>query len=526
MFIVSPGTWKLVPCPVLQASNAAAWDEQLAVCSQYLRLRCARSVSIEHATLDRHRKRVQAYLSLRDFAAVLLRVREMVQELPSPVCPQLSRRAWEIEVCCARRAVRSLSQLPDRDDVCGGAMPSEVLMRLPVQYFSWDYLRNLAAVSRQICACVRDVTQWTDSEISINTPEFQDRRRILLMSRFWKQCRHLDLSIHQLAMLSLVPEEARLVVAYPTSAARSTPIARRGVRRTSDGRRSLRYESVHQRRGLYIGVKELGGNLRSYVRIDNLHTPWVTWSCGINESPPVPHPSASRHSIRADAPNLFTVRWNQRCFCVELNDVEVTATRLRPDAPNVAPRLSKLHVVLLLIGDGALILFGEEMILRCVRSHLQFYPMPRSDVQSVRHSLLPLRWRVCPSCHTWVCANHVDRTPDRLCPNCVLQLSDYAGGSSPGGFVEPQLNPFCWCSSRKVRDFLGGAAASPNVPAELADGQVPRDPRRSILDLSQATLDEEDNQEEEEAGQALQASQGVDSHSRHGASHRGAAREL
>ena len=309
----------------------------------------------------------------------------MVQDLPSPVCPQLSRRAWEIEVRRARRAVRSLSQLPDRDDVCGGAMPSAVLMCLPGQYFSWDYLRNLAAVSRQMCACVRDVTHWTDSEISINTPEFQDRRRILLMSRFWQQCRHLDLSIHQLAMLSPVPEDARLVWRTQQVLQDRPPLV--GV--VSDeplmGVAHFDMRVSTNVRGLYIGVKELGGNLRSYVRIDNLHTPWVTWSCGINESPPVPHPSPSRHSIRADAPNLFTVRWNQRCFCVELNGVEVTASRLPPDVPNVAPPLSKLHVwgVLLLIGDGALILVGEEMILRCVRSHLQFYPMPRSDVQSV-----------------------------------------------------------------------------------------------------------------------------------------------
>ena len=515
MFIVSPGAWNLVPCPFLQASNAAAWDEQLAVCSQYLRLRCTRSLSIEHATLDRHRKRVQAYFSfLRDFAAVLLRVPEMVQDLPSPVCPQLSRRAWEIEVCRARRAVRSLSQLPDRDDVCGGAMPSEVLMCLPGQYFSWDYLRNLAAVSRQMCACVRDVTHWTDSEISINTAEFQDRRRILLMSRFWQQCRHLDLSIHQLAMLSPVPEDARLVWRTQQVLQDRPPLV--GV--VSDeplmGVAHFDMRVSTNVRGLYIGVKELGGNLRSYVRIDNLHTPWVTWSCGINESPPVPHPSASRHSIRADAPNLFTVRWNQRCFCVELNGVEVTASRLPPDVPNVAPPLSKLHVW----GFAPHRRWGSDPRRR--RDDLEVRAKPSAILSNAEircaicereHSLLPLRWRVCPLCHTWVCANHVDRTPDRLCPNCVLQLSDYAGGSSPGGFVEPQLNPFCWRSSKKVRDFLGGAAASSNVPAELADGQVPRGPRRSIMDLSQATPDEEENQEEKEAGQALQASQGVDS---------------
>ena len=41
-------------------------------------------------------------------------------------------------------------------------------------------------------------------------------------------------------------------------------------------------------------------------------------------------------------------------------------------------------------------------------------------------------WRVCPSCLTWVCAQHVGHTPSQQCPGCPLRFEDYIGGSNAG----------------------------------------------------------------------------------------------
>ena len=527
--ISSPELWRFVPSPLILLDNAPAWNTRFCLCARRLRVMSRLPVSMQSHVLERHTKRVQAhYNALRDWADVLVFRPEVAEDFPSPLCLQVTRRAWEATMYRARVIVDQQRKSPHparkstvvaenesclRDklggsvlpqilqepplqlqlqigdcfhcqtDRTGGAMPLDVLDRLPSYYFEWTYLRNLAATSRRMLASVRNSGHWAGSDLDVTTPELENRRRLLDMSGLWERCRNLYLSMPQMAMLVRIPDQARLmwdfgqVVRLPVQ--RNPFIAVQSLQPLMGGAVfDLRVSTSV--RGLYIRVRECGGDAHANIRVENLHTSRIAWSYGFNGSPFVPHQSASRHSIRANAPNIFKLQWSQRSFRVYLNGEPVSACRLRPEAADLTPPLAKLYIWGFCPNPGQQ---GQDIQVHSLPSPILLNARIRCAICEREHSLLLPRWCVCPFCCTWVCGDHVRRTPWRLCPRCVMQLGDYVGGSS----------------SAPSGDVIGGASAASTdrVPAENAraveeaDGLLPRGFARNLLEASQATLDSE-----------------------------------
>ncbi|CAE7561822.1 unnamed protein product [Symbiodinium sp. CCMP2592] len=66
---------------------------------------------------------------------------------------------------------------------------------------------------------------------------------------------------------------------------------------------------------------------------------------------------------------------------------------------------------------------------RPLRPPVQMTAGIRCTICNEEAGLLLPRWRLCPLCHTWVCAAHVEQQPTRVCSRCPSQLLDYVGGS-------------------------------------------------------------------------------------------------
>ena len=142
------------------------------------------------------------------------------------------------------------------------------------------------------------------------------------------------------------------------------------------------------------------------------------------------------------------MRWDQRCFSVELNQKLVVRARLHEGASDSAPLLSNFFF-------WAFCTSGEEC-----RGRPALTPLPSPVLLDAKIecaiclrtfmiSLLLPRWSVCPSCSTWICARHTGDVSWQRCPRCALQLSDYVGGSSDN---TPYVNAMNFLSNDNLDD--------------------------------------------------------------------------
>ena len=93
----------------------------------------------------------------------------------------------------------------------GGALPVDAMATMPSLFFSWTYLKNLAAVSRSMKASVSHCEQWRGCDLFIDTPEFQDQNRLRLLYQMLQHCRTLCVNMPQMAMLREIPPQTKLV---------------------------------------------------------------------------------------------------------------------------------------------------------------------------------------------------------------------------------------------------------------------------------------------------------------------------
>ena len=309
------------------------------------------------------------------------------------------------------------------------AIPLEVLTSLPLYFCDYRYLHILAATSTSMLASTRRKRNWDNRDVDLdNQQDLLVTQRLRSMAALVATARSISVNLHQLSMFLNIPQNVRLcwnVEALPPQIAFNS--FKFGCISTAPlmGCADFHVFLPDDVRGLYVGVKEFRGERKSYCRIDNVFQDTITWSMGVNQHPVMPHRSASRHAPRPNAINTFQIRWNDRNFAIALNGEGVSHCRLRQEHVNgAAPPLS--DVVFMAFGRGRYI---PAPLFLPLSSPIQLNSQIQCGICNRYYPLDRPRWSVCPLCNTWICSTHCERSPSRRCPHCVMQLSDYLGGS-------------------------------------------------------------------------------------------------
>ena len=357
------------------------------------------------------------------------------------------------------QSAASLSSPRTRAAPLSTSLPVEVLGCMPGYFFDYHYLHALAMASRAMLMATRNKAHWSGLHVNADQPSLEVARRLRSVVDLSSKAKMISVNLRQLAMLlSPIPATLRLrwdtVPLQPQPRPRNLLFACRS-RRPMMGFADFDLFLPANVRGMYVGVREWNGQRRSYCRVDNIFHESITWSVGINDFPARPHMSASVHAPVPNALNRLHLKWDQRAFSIGLNGVGVARARLIDgEHGDAAPPLS--CVFFMAFGHG-----------RHQQPFLQFSAVPsavqpnsriRCGFCNQQHSLLPSRWSVCPVCSTWVCSSHIGQAQAANCPNCVMRLQDYLGGSS--GFHRDDGStcrhvPLCL----EVQDCLGGASA-------------------------------------------------------------------
>ena len=317
-------------------------------------------------------------------------------------------------------------------------LPLEVIRHLPT-FFDHAYLHALASSSRWMLCRVRDKGNWLGLDVDVDQRDLQQPHRLRGMVDLLTMARNVCVNLHQLSMFIGVPANLKVNWApVPLPYAALVPFMLFGFQSEQPLLGAAEFDLVLPAavRRLVIGVNEWGGHKLTYCSVDNVFRRNITWSIGLDDRPPMPHASASRFSPLPDCASRFALRWNERSFIIALNGEGVSRARLRDDEEDTAPPLSTVFVWA----------FGRARH-RVIRPEVSTLPSPvQADspirccicdrVHMLMHRLMPLRWRVCPVCTTWVCASHARQTPFRRCPNCIMQLGDFLGGASHADLTE------------------------------------------------------------------------------------------
>ena len=322
----------------------------------------------------------------------------------------------------------SMSHAPGR--VC--SMPEEILKALPGNFFSYEYLGTLAAVSRTLLAGVRDRSLWRNKNIFLDNAEFHDAALLRSMADLWDGSRSINVNLVQLSsMLLWFPDNLRLMWG-----AEATPPMLMGTqsfygivsRQPLVGRARFELVVPSTVTGLYIGVKDWSSTKTSYVRVDNLFGADMIWSISLGGSAPVPHQLSNPRVLLAEQPNRVLLSWQQDRFELVMNGHRLTARSSGP-GPAAAPPLSRLFIWSFTRGRQAGEMQQELMSITPQPSPVMLNAQIRCAVCHGEKSLLFPQWCICPRCSTWSCARHVGETPWRQCPRCPALLADYVGGS-------------------------------------------------------------------------------------------------
>ena len=373
----------------------------------------------------------------------------------------LNEQQWRVCVDCNTWVCREHARaLPNMQcpgcplvlaDYLGGAlpppqMPWEVVMSLPQYFFSYSYMKNLAAASKACKAAIVSGEAWRNKVVEVTWPEFTQTILLRRVEPLWRHARIVVFDIAQLAQVLEMPETAHVhfnVTSYQGFLRGGRVVQGFESNQPLMGCANFELHLPPRANGIYLGVQDLDGRKRSYCRVDNLFTADIAWSFGVTGSRVQRHPRADQHHFLPGYANRVCMKWSQRSFAVNLNDEVVIRARLRDDVGDSAPPLARVFVSVFSPPGG----HGGAQFLREVGMSPAFSPVVRNahiecGVCGRAFSLLFPRWSVCPLCSTWICSAHAGQMPWRRCPRCVLQLQDYVGGSDyiryvdAGGFVE------------------------------------------------------------------------------------------
>ena len=377
------------------------------------------------------------------------------------------------------------------------SLPPEILSFLPTYVFDYRYLRALATCSTAMLQAVRDKENWRGLDVVVDQPDLEDSRRLRSISNLLSFARSVHVNVSQLSMYLIIPASVKLRwETVPLPPQPHLPHLMFGFRSSCAliGFAEFDVFLPAEVTGLYIGVKDWHGDKRSYCRIDNVFRESMTLSISMNELPAQRHPSAGRLSLLQNQTNRVQICWSHRIFQIALNGSAAASARLRGAAEvDAAPPLSGVF----LWAFGQTRRQGVAAEIHPLPSRIQLNASIRCGLCRRERSLLTPRWRVCPLCSTWVCAEHLGQTPWRSCPNCTLQLQDYLGGTSSCGggcdvFIElrrsseassPRLNPIHVCFQEPVassQDLQGGSTLSSHTRQRIEQGRAAAKARQAF----------------------------------------------
>ena len=330
---------------------------------------------------------------------------------------------------CARLAV-SIERSHGNTAALRPTLPIEMLRFLPTFFFDVGYLRALAMTSRQMLDATRKKENWHGLQVNLDQPDLQSTQRLRSIVDLLGMTSNVCVNLLQLAMFITIPANAKLrweAAALPLQPATGSFSFGYVSTRPLMGFADFEVYLPEHVRGLYVGIREVRGERRSFCcRIDNVFQPTIMWSLRVNQLPAMPHQSASRYAPIPNSVNKFQLKWNQRSFAIGLNGQHVSRCRLREEHEGgAAPPLAE--VFFMAFGCGG---HMPLPLFRPLPSPIQLDSRIKCGICQREHALMIALWSVCPMCNTWVCSSHVGQMPGRRCPNCILQLRDYLGGSS------------------------------------------------------------------------------------------------
>ena len=317
----------------------------------------------------------------------------------------------------------------DDFDGIGGSLPLDVVRDITLFHFSPAHLRTLASTCRALKEAVRDSSRWQNRVLYLEGDEFHDRSVINSILPICNIASAASVRCRQLCLFSTMPQN--IYVSMPVQRMRlpgnvGTDILGFHSIGPMMGRATFDLILPASTCGIYMGVKEWRGIKKSYCRIDNLFRSNTTWSYGLNGEMPRPHYGRERHQIRADTVHNFALEWSSHCFEVSLDNVGVTRITTSANGIEMAPPLAEVFVWLYRRTHAD----DFQPSFRSKPSPLSHTATVKCSICAQTRCITATRWRVCPTCSTWMCHRHVLHHPDQLCPFCPAQLQDALGGSS------------------------------------------------------------------------------------------------
>ncbi|CAE7236049.1 unnamed protein product [Symbiodinium natans] len=266
----------------------------------------------------------------------------------------LNEQQWRVCVDCNTWVCREHARaLPNMQcpgcplvlaDYLGGAlpppqMPWEVVMSLPQYFFSYSYMKNLAAASKACKAAIVSGEAWRNKVVEVTWPEFTQTILLRRVEPLWRHARIVVFDIAQLAQVLEMPETAHVhfnVTSYQGFLRGGRVVQGFESNQPLMGCANFELHLPPRANGIYFGVQDLDGRKRSYCRVDNLFTADIAWSFGVTGSRVQRHPRADQHHFLPGYANRVCMKWSQRSFAVNLNDEVVIRARLRDDVGDSA----------------------------------------------------------------------------------------------------------------------------------------------------------------------------------------------
>ena len=279
---------------------------------------------------------------------------------------------------------------------------------------------------------VQNLEQWRGRDLALHADEFQSPVIFRRLTPALELARSVSVRLQQLAMFERLPSNAFLVWdvrgAGPDTFHHSRRLTVVGFRSQGPllGAASFHLRLPDCATGLYLGVRQWQGHLRSYCRIDNLFRRGSRWAVGLNDALPMPHSGRERFQILPGVTNHFELRWNERSFAVGLNGQGVTRVRTIDMVAEATPPLAEVFVQVFCRNFRA----EDQVACRPLPSSMAYNAEIECSICSRACPVAISRWAICPHCCTWACRSHVRDQPFRFCRHCTLLLADYVGGSA------------------------------------------------------------------------------------------------
>ena len=317
---------------------------------------------------------------------------------------------------------------PRSRDTRGGSLPIDIVLRLPLYYFSAQYLRSVALCSRAMLRAAKDPAAWANAVICVTDAEFQSLGPLRIAEQLWRFASHVILTIPQLAGVSRIPRNFRIQwsgwhVLWPSHSEHRVHV---WESQTLLGSACFNLVAPAFTETLYIGVHAPENDRRCYCKLTWPFTARMTVDFGLNGSAPVRRTS-QLPSLRFRPQHEVLLLWNAREFSVHLDTVLLSHATVLDGVPDAPPEQARVFVWAIVTPCPIL---RTPMVVRPLLTSIDRNVSVRCHVCGFQGSICPRTWGVCTLCQSWACWEHIQRNPLRRCPLCVALLEDYLGGKT------------------------------------------------------------------------------------------------